>query len=241
MPFTLSTSLSIAKPSTADSAQFQAAAETTIIFFLGLSSYVVGPLRVKPTALASAIPDTISATLSALGTAPSSTSTTNLTLQPLTTPPVTSAVPTPNPNSNANHNDRNLAFGIAVPLGSIVSFVFGVFLWRNYRSFSRPYQVGPKAFLKRKVQLEKSSRAAAMSQDPQDQDGAMAFLQRKAELEAERIRRHELDAENVRHELETKESMPELHGGATRQELKGEEFSQELRGEEFSQEFEAYT
>ena len=56
----------------------------------------------------------------------------------------------------------------------------------------------------------------------------MAFLQRKAELDAEEIRRHELDAEDVRHELETTENMPGLHGGAVRQEVSGKEFSQEL-------------
>ena len=56
----------------------------------------------------------------------------------------------------------------------------------------------------------------------------MAFLQQKAELEAEQRRRHEMHEEDVRLELETRETRPELHGGRRWQELRSQEHSREL-------------
>jgi len=64
--------------------------------------------------------------------------------------------------------------------------------------------------------------------DQDAQEDSLAFLQRKAELEAKERSRYELPALDIRHELETREIRPELHGGLTWQELRGAEHSREL-------------
>ena len=96
---------------------------------------------------------------------------------------------------------------VAIPICSVALVVFGVVLWRG---------------------RQKRRHTESTNRNVQSEDDSLAFLQRKAELEAEERRRYELLAEDVRHELETREIRPELHGGVRRQELRGEEHSREL-------------
>lgn len=207
---TLPTPYSVPKPSTIESALFQEAAGSSFLNWLGFNPCRGGGQTISSTGT---ILTTTNAVASAPGIAASSISTTNSTSQPLTRPPLTdsistpSSLPTPIPIPKPSQKNVKLAVGVAVPLGSITISALVVFLWRVHHQ---------------------RRHVAITSQVPQNEEDSLAFLQRKAELEAEERRRYELHAGDIRHEMETRENRSELHGGARRQELRGEEHSREL-------------
>ncbi len=208
---TLQTPFSLTKPSATDSALFQVVAETSFINFLGFSSCSGSGQKIVPTALVSATPYKITATASALGNTASSMNITSSTSKSLITPHSTGIISTPSsssiPTSKPNQQTIKILAGVAVPLGSIAISALGISLWRIYRQ---------------------RRHAKTVNQNLPNQTDSPAFLQRKAELEAEERQRSELHGEDVRHELVTRESRSELHGGARWQELRGEEHSREL-------------
>ena len=96
-----------------------------------------------------------------------------------------------------------IGIGVGVPLGTITVMMFGFFLWRQ----------------------DRRQRLTKKAKDVSGEDSS-AYLQRKAELEAEQ-RRHEMEAVESRREVEAGERH-ELQVEEPRLELKGEDHSQEL-------------
>lgn len=207
------TPYSVPKPSTIENALFQKAAGSSFLDFLGFNPCSPGGQTLSPIPTVSAIPDITNVTVSPPKITASLTSATNSTSQPLTTPSLTdsvskpSPVSTPDPIPKPSQKFLKLAVGIAVPLGGIAIAALVIFLYRADHQ---------------------RRHAAITSQEPQNDEDSVAFLQRKAELEAVERRRHELHAVDIRYEMETREGRSELHGGVRRQELRGEEHSREL-------------
>ena len=234
-PITLATPFSLTKPSITDSVSFQAAAETSFVNYLRFSTcsgrgQSVQASRLVPVSGVLPMTITTSGILGLNGVLPTSTipilvpvvnastsstvdasliTPANATSQPPTSPLLTNTISTPSsstaPTPKSNPTSGKAAAGAAEAIGSIALLVIGVFLWRRYRKYFK------KPLLRGSLQ-----------------DGPLPFLQRKAELEAEERRRHELHDGDTRPELETREVRPELHGGVRWQELRGEEHSQEL-------------
>ena len=201
-PISISTPFSLSKPSTTDSAQFQAAAESSFVRFLGFNG-CIGAIQPSELVAIRNATQTNSDTAASLRNADSSS-------QLLTTTLSTNTIASPSSSSGPIHGmgQRNarIVVGVTIPIGSIAALVLGISLWRNYRK-------------RRHIQ--------PTNQIPQNQD-SIAFLQQKAELEAQERRRCELHEEDIRHELEMNERRPELHGGRRWQELRSEEHSREL-------------
>ena len=114
----------------------------------------------------------------------------------------------PRPTTRADRVETRLVIGITVLIGVMALIVLGILVLLSYR--------------------ERLRRAKTGSKNSLSQDDSIAFLQRKAELEAEERRRYELHGEDLRPELETRELRSEIYGGNGRQELRSKEHSREL-------------
>ena len=140
---------------------------------------------------------------------------TNSALQLLTSSLSARQTSTPSTSSTPKNSDLDtgakIGIGIGVPLGIATLILLSFLLWRRYRN------------RKRKVSAQKTTLGDD-SENP-----SMAYLQQKAELDAEQ-RRFEMAVNEIQCEMSSGVESHELSGHDSRimQELKGTDHSQEL-------------
>ena len=213
---------SVSQPATVNSTEFLSTAIDSFTNHLGFSACAgtgtgkdvnVAPATVTATPTAS-IPSILSPVTLALNQ--------NLTQSNPTgtnSPNQSSTQPIPTHPSGSHKKYLKVAYAVAIPV-ALLGLVLLLFLLYKRRKAQKTLK-------------EEEEDSSSQDKGPPHEE-TQPYLQKKAELEAEEKRKHELEAREMRYEMGTEGERYELPAGErdsmkrTRQELRGEEHSTEL-------------
>ena len=219
----LSPFFSVSQPATFNSTELQSVAQDSFSTYVGFSECSGGGEDVRIASPSNPAVATVLATPTTSNTS---------ALAPVTSGPDLNSTQSISPGTNGHNSSSTqsvsthssgsynktieVANGVAIPV-ALGLVLLGFLLYRRRKNRKTLKEEGPT-----------SQDLASPQEDPQP------YLQQKAELEAEEIRKHELEARERRCEMSIGEERYELPGEEgdlmirSRQELRGEEHSREL-------------
>ncbi|MCJ1456375.1 hypothetical protein MMC28_006736 [Mycoblastus sanguinarius] len=219
VPISMETDVSLTKPATVDPTAFRSSAISKFVDYIGFTSCANGGSGVVN------LPDANDSTSSLL---PSITVVSPALFSSSTSTSPTSTRSTAPKNASPGFQSRDkVGISVSIPTVVVVLFMLGIIHLRRRRKRSQS------------AEREKTSTDSPKESQP--------YLQQKPELDAEEVRKHELEARERRYELDGPDGRHEVSGADkchktwaedTRRELLSLQFMHELRGEEHSKELE---